>query len=102
SGKMAAREAGMSTSQQGPREPSPEAPIPPDETARLDSLREYRLLDTPPEQVYDDLTWLASFICQTPMALVTLVDEHRQWFKSRVGFESTETPRTESICAHAV
>jgi GAF domain-containing protein len=60
------------------------------------------ILDTPPEQGFDDLTWLASFICQTPMALVTLIDKHRQWFKSRVGFAGTETPRTESICAHAV
>jgi len=78
------------------------SPLPPDEAERLAMLREYRILDTPPEQIYDDLTWLASFICQTPMALVTLIDQHRQWFKSRVGFESTETPRTESICAHAV
>jgi GAF domain-containing protein len=78
------------------------SPLPPDEAERLATLREYRILDTPPERIYDDLTWLASFICQTPMALVTLIDQHRQWFKSRVGFESAETPRTESICAHAV
>jgi len=78
------------------------SPLPPDEAERLATLREYRILDTPPEPIYDDLTWLASFICQTPMALVTLIDQHRQWFKSRVGFEAAETPRTESICAHAV
>jgi len=92
----------MNTSQQGPLQPSPETPMPLDEAARLASLRDYRILDTPPEQVYDDLTWLASFICQTPMALVTLVDEHRQWFKSRMGFDRTESPRNESICAHAI
>ena len=78
------------------------APIPANEAARLAALREYGVLDTPAEQVFDDLTWLASFICRTPMALVTLVDEHRQWFKSRVGFERTESPRSESICAHAI
>jgi len=78
------------------------AEIPPDEAERLAALREYRILDTPPEDVFDDLTWLASFICQAPMALVTLIDRHRQWFKSRVGFESAESPRDESICAHAV
>src|SRR5262245_36013174 len=78
------------------------AEIPPDESERLAALREYQILDTPPEQVFDQLTWLASFICQTPMALVTLIDRHRQWFKSRVGFDSVESPRSESICAHAV
>jgi GAF domain-containing protein len=78
------------------------APMPPDELERLSALREYQILDTPPEQGFDDLTWLASFICQTPMALVTLIDHHRQWFKARVGIDIAETPRTESICAHAV
>jgi two-component system, NtrC family, sensor kinase len=78
------------------------APMPPDESERLAALHEYQILDTPPEQVFDDLTWLASFICQTPMALVTLIDRHRQWFKSRVGFDSAESPRNESICAHAI
>src|SRR5215831_14594874 len=68
------------------------APMPPDEPARLAALHEYQILDTPPEQVFDDLTWLASFICQTPMALVTLIDHHRQWFKPRVGFDATESP----------
>src|SRR5262245_50808130 len=83
-------------------EDPPRWPLPPDESERLAALREYEILDTPPEQVFDDLTWLASFICQTPMALVTLIDRHRQWFKARVGFDSTETPRSESICAHAI
>ena len=92
----------MSTGHDGQNPGWIAAPLPPDEAERLAALREYRILDTPPEQGFDDLTWLASFICQTPMALVTLIDTHRQWFKSRVGFESSETPRTESICAHAV
>jgi len=76
--------------------------MPPDESERLAALREYEILDTPPEQVFDDLTWLASFICQTPMALVTLIDRHRQWFKARVGFDVAESSRSESICAHAI
>jgi GAF domain-containing protein len=92
----------MSTSQDGRDSGWLAAAIPPDEAERLAALREYEVLDTPPEQVFDDLTWLASFICGTPMALVTLIDRHRQWFKSRVGFDSTESPRSESICAHAV
>jgi len=78
------------------------AETPTDESERLATLHEYRILDTPAEEVFDDLTWLASFICQTPMALVTLIDRHRQWFKSRVGLDIAETPRSESICAHAV
>jgi len=78
------------------------APTPPNESERMAALHEYHILDTPPEDVYDDLTWLASFICQTPMATVTLIDHHRQWFKARVGLASAETPRSESICAHAV
>jgi hypothetical protein len=78
------------------------APTPPNETERLAALHEYQILDTPPEEVFDDLTWLASFICQTPMALVTLIDRHRQWFKARVGLDMAESPRSESICAHAV
>ena len=81
---------------------SPQWPMPPDESGRLAALREYEILDTPPDQVFDELTWLASFICQTPMALVTLIDRHRQWFKSRIGLDSAESPRSESICAHAI
>ena len=54
-----------------------------DEAARLAALRRYRILDTEPEQRFDDLALLASHICGTPMALITLVDEHRQWFKAR-------------------
>ncbi len=73
-----------------------------DESARLAALRRYRILDTDPEPAFDDLALLASQICGTPMALITLVDEDRQWFKSRVGVSLTETARQISFCAHAI
>ena len=72
------------------------------EAARLAALRSYRILDTDPEQRFDDLTLLASHVCGAPMALITLVDADRQWFKSRVGTDVTETPRRISFCAHAM
>jgi anti-sigma regulatory factor (Ser/Thr protein kinase) len=73
-----------------------------DEAARLASLRHYRILDTDPERNFDDLTLLASHICGTPMALISLVDADRQWFKSRVGVSFAETSRAISFCAHAI
>jgi anti-sigma regulatory factor (Ser/Thr protein kinase) len=73
-----------------------------DEGARLAALRRYRILDTEPERAFDDLTLLASQICGTPMALITLVDAERQWFKARVGVSATETSRGVSFCAHAM
>jgi len=73
-----------------------------DETARLATLRHYRILDTEPEQAFDDLTLLASHICGTPIALITLVDADRQWFKSRVGVTLTETARSVAFCARAI
>lgn len=72
------------------------------ETERLAALRRYRILDTDPEQRFDDLALLASHICGTPMALITLVDEHRQWFKARVGVSIAETSRAISFCTHAI
>jgi anti-sigma regulatory factor (Ser/Thr protein kinase) len=73
-----------------------------DEAARLAALHEYRILDTDPEQAFDDLALLASEICGTPIALISLVDEDRQWFKVHVGTEVAETPRSISFCAHAI
>ncbi len=73
-----------------------------DESARLDALRKYRILDTDPEQTFDDLTLLASQICGTPIALISLVDADRQWFKSRVGVTLAETSRAVSFCAHVI
>jgi anti-sigma regulatory factor (Ser/Thr protein kinase) len=73
-----------------------------DEAARLAALRRYRILDTDPEQAFDDLTLLASHICHAPIALITLLDEDRQWFKSRVGLTAKETARSVSFCTHAI
>ncbi len=78
------------------------APIHPDEAQRLRALRRYDVLDTDPELAFDDLVKVAACICDSPMALVSLVDESRQWFKARVGLEATETPRDVAFCAHAI
>jgi len=78
------------------------ARLPVNEARRLEALRSYGILDTPPEAELDDITALAAETFGMPIALITLVDEHRQWFKSRVGLEATETPREESFCAHAL
>ena len=72
------------------------------EEERLKALHNLAILDTQGEQQYDDLTALASYICNTPMALISLVDRERQWFKSRVGIELTGTPLSESVCAYTI
>ena len=77
-------------------------PIPENEQARLKALSDYAILDTPPEKELDDLAFLASRICGCPIALISLVDGSRQWFKARVGLSVTETPREVSFCAHAI
>ena len=77
-------------------------PIPKDEKQRLEVLWQYEVLDTVPEQVFDDLTELAASICESPIAMITLVDEKRQWFKSKVGVTLNETSRDISFCAHAI
>jgi PAS domain S-box-containing protein len=76
--------------------------LPPDEAERLAALRAYEILDTPPEQAFDDLVAVASTVCETPIALISLVDEERQWFKARVGLDVRETSREVSFCAHAI
>jgi class 3 adenylate cyclase len=78
------------------------APLPKDEAERLQELEQLDVLDTAEEQEYDDLTHLASQICGTPIALMTLLDEKRQWWKSRVGMPGTQTSRDIAFCAHAI
>ena len=78
------------------------APPVPDEDARQAALENYQILETEAEQAYDDLTALAAAICGTPVAAISLIDSHRQWFKSRFGLEAQSTPRTWSFCSHAI
>ncbi len=79
-----------------------EPKIPENEEERLKKLRYYKVLDTLPEKEFDDLVNLASHICNTPIALVSLVDSDRQWFKAKVGIDAEETPRSISFCGHAI
>lgn len=73
-----------------------------DESVRLAALRSYAILDTEPETAFDDLTLLASYVCESPISLISLVDEDRQWFKSKVGIHAEQTSRDVSFCAHAI
>ncbi len=76
--------------------------VPDNEGSRLAALRELEILDTPAEQVYDDVVTLAAAICDTPMAIINFVDAHRQWGKALIGLESSEAPREDSFCARAI
>ena len=82
--------------------PMPPARTPEHETDRLLALRECCVLDTEPEAVFDDITRLAADLCEAPIALVSLVDRERQWFKSSVGLSVRQTPRDHAFCAHAI
>jgi hypothetical protein len=72
------------------------------ENRRLAALNSYDVLDTLPEKEYDAITRLASYICQAPIALITLIDNDKQWFKSKVGLDISETPRNEAFCNYTI
>lgn len=76
--------------------------IPNNEKERLNILKSYSLLDSLPEKEYDDITFLAASICETPVSYISLIDERRQWFKSKFGLDISHTPREISFCAHAI
>ncbi|TGK44633.1 hybrid sensor histidine kinase/response regulator [Leptospira andrefontaineae] len=78
------------------------APLPENEEERVQALKRYRILDTPPEEKYDGIIKAASLICGAPMALVSLIDSERQWFKARLGIKDQQTPRRESFCQFAL
>lgn len=78
------------------------SPDPHDEASRQRTLDAYRVLDTLPEQAYDDVVRLASRLCDVPIALISLIDRDRQWFKARVGLQAQETPRDYAFCDHAI
>ena len=78
------------------------APLPENEADRLAALHRYAILDTASEAAFDDLTRLAAYVCGTPIAIISLVDCDRQWFKSKVGLQICQTPRDIAFCAHAI
>ena len=78
------------------------AVFPVDEAARIAALNRYAILDTPPEQKFDRITGMVSDICEAPIALISLIDSERQWFKSHLGMDATETPRDIAFCDHTI
>lgn len=80
----------------------PSYPVPPDEAARLSDLKALEILDTPPEERFDRITRIAQRALDVPIALVSLIDDDRQWFKSRAGLDAEETPREQAFCAHTI
>jgi GAF domain-containing protein len=78
------------------------APRPDNEAARLETLHRYRILDTAPERAFNDIIELASFICKTPIAFLSLVAADRQWFKAAKGIQITGTPRDDAFCSHTI
>jgi GAF domain-containing protein len=74
----------------------------PNDAARVAALQKYAILDSEPEQAFDDLTLLASYVCKAPIALISLIDENRQWFKAKVGISATETSRDIAFCSTAI
>ncbi len=78
------------------------APLPVNETERLNALEEYNILDTLPEVEFDDITRIASHVCGMPISLVTLLDQNRQWFKSKYGLDVGETPREQAFCGYTI
>jgi GAF domain-containing protein len=77
-------------------------PVPANDADRLLALRAYKILDTKPEERFDELTRLAALICRVPISLISLIDTDRQWFKSRFGLDVQETPRAQAFCTHAI
>lgn len=79
-----------------------ESPIPENEVNRLRALKLYRIIDTTAEQSFDDLARLAATICDTPIALISVIDEDRLWFKSSFGLSASQAPRDMAFCAHTI